>query len=59
MVYRHGVGVEAAGGLREERAPPLDPRRPLATAEAAIGNAGSAARHASEHLAEGEVAPAH
>ena len=58
MVYKHGVGVEAAGGLREERAPPLDPRRPLATAEAAVDNAGSAARHASEHLAEGEVAPA-
>lgn len=57
MVYEHGVGVKAAGGLKEERAPQVT----LANLPAAVGqsaaNLGEAVRHGAEHVLKGEIAP--
>jgi uncharacterized membrane protein len=57
MVYEHGLGVSAAGGLREEEAPELTPgnaRDVLATSGRHMERG---LRRAAADLARGEVAP--
>jgi uncharacterized membrane protein len=57
MVYGHGVGVEAAGGVREDAAPELRRGNFGQAAHSGAANAAHALRHAAEHAARGEVAP--
>src|SRR3546814_18957942 len=57
MVYQHGVGVEPAKGLREEKAPPIQFHSLGRAGLTAIRNASDAVDHAVEHLKKGEVAP--
>src|SRR3546814_15543620 len=56
MVYQHGVGVEPAKGLREEKAPPIQFHSLGRAGLTAIRNASDAVDHAVEHLTKGEVA---
>ena len=57
MVYEHGVGVKAAGGVEEGKAPEIRPenaREVLGTSAKHIRHGWS---HTLEHLAEGQIAP--
>ena len=58
MVYEHGLGVAAAGGLREERAPELTSDRMGDVARTALENLRDGAAHAVEHVRHGEIVPA-
>ena len=57
MVYEHGVGVKAAGGLREEHAPELAPDRLGEAARTVIADLRHGTAHAAEHIGQGEIAP--
>lgn len=57
MVYGYGVGVEAAGGVREEATPEIRRGNLGQVARAAVSNAAHAVAHAARHAAEGEIAP--
>lgn len=57
MVYGHGVGVEAAGGVREDAAPEIRRGNLGQAARTAAANTAHAVRHAAQHAAEGEFAP--
>jgi uncharacterized membrane protein len=57
MVYEHGVGVKAAGGLHEEAAPELTPERAGDAAAISGEMLRRGVRHAVTGLAEGEVVP--
>lgn len=58
MVYEHGVGVAAAGGLREEHAPELTPNRTGDIARIALEDLRDGAAHTAEHVRQGEIVPA-
>jgi uncharacterized membrane protein len=58
MVYEHGVGVKAAGGLREGHVPELRPSDAGEVLDRVAHGVPHGARHAAEGLAKGEVAPA-
>lgn len=58
MVYEHGVGVAAAGGVREEHAPELTPGRMGDVARTALEDLREGASHAIEHVRQGDIAPA-
>lgn len=58
MVYEHGVGVKAAGGIREGHAPELFPGRAGEWSRHAVAEAKEAVRHAAGDVAQGRVAPA-
>jgi uncharacterized membrane protein len=57
MVYEHGVGVRAAGGLHEEAAPELTPDKAGDAAAISGMLLERGARHAVVDLAEGDVVP--
>lgn len=57
MVYEHGVGVAAAGGVREDAAPELTPTNAGEAARVAAENVAQGAPHAVEDLTTGEVVP--
>lgn len=57
MVYAHGVGVEAAGGLRAGGAPELTPDRAGEVAHRVLEDLRHGAAHTLEHIREGEIAP--
>jgi uncharacterized membrane protein len=57
MVYEHGVGVRAAGGIDEGAAPEIHPRDAQRLAAKAAADAAHGLRHAAHHLAEGDVVP--
>jgi uncharacterized membrane protein len=57
MVYEHGVGVEAAGGVRDARAPELTPAQAGDSARATVENVREGAGNMVRELREGEVAP--
>lgn len=57
LVYEHGLGVEPAGGLHEDQAPELRPDNLGEVARLAATQIEHGARHAWEHLREGEFAP--
>ena len=58
MVYRHGVGVEAAGGVEQDRSPELGRRSIRKALRVAGDNVVHSLRHAAKHAAEGEIVPA-
>ena len=58
MVYRYGVGVVPAKGVREQASPEIRYDTAREAAHVAADNVGHAARHALHHLREGKVAPA-
>jgi uncharacterized membrane protein len=58
MVYHHGVGVQPAGGVRDEHDPELHYGELGQAARTAVGNAREAAVEAVHHLREGKIAPA-
>jgi uncharacterized membrane protein len=58
MVYDHGVGVKAAGGLRDGHVPELRPSDAGEVVERVAHDVPHGARHAAADLAGGEVAPA-
>lgn len=58
MVYRHGVGVAAAGGVRDGKSPDLGRDGLAESARVAAANVIEAARHASRDLGAGRIAPA-
>lgn len=58
MVYRHGVGVEAADGIHRDRTPEIASSRLGHTVSVAGRNALGALKHAAKHLREGQIAPA-
>ena len=55
MVYDSGVGVRAAGGLRDEIAPPLT--RPVDAAVMSAKHVARGAQHTVEDMAAGQIAP--
>lgn len=57
MVYDLGVGVKAAGGVREGAAPEILPDNVEEVARVARDHLVQGARHTMEHLRQGEVAP--
>lgn len=57
MVYEHGVGVKAAGGLREHQAPELTPENAQLALDLSGQHIRTGLKHAVEHLRQGEVAP--
>lgn len=57
MVYEHGVGVRAAGGLEEAEAPQLRARDAPGLGAKAAADAAHGLEHAAHHLAEGDVVP--
>lgn len=57
MVYEHGVGVQAANGVRPDT-PEITPSNITAVLERAASDVAEAVPHALHHLAEGEIAPA-
>lgn len=58
MVYEHGVGVKAAGGIDPQRAPEIPGEGFSHAGRVSAENAAHAVRHTAHHLAEGEIAPA-
>jgi len=57
MVYAHGVGVEPADGVEDERAPEM-PRDGFGrSAQTSVDNVGRAVRHTLHDMAEGQVVP--
>lgn len=58
MVYRHGVGVLPARGVREQESPEIHYGHMSETARLAADHAGHAAKHAVQHLRAGKIAPA-
>lgn len=58
MVYAHGVGVEPAGGLEADHAPPVEDVRPGALLRRIRHNLRHGLRHALAHVREGDVVPA-
>lgn len=58
MVYEHGVGVKAAGGVDDARAPQAGETPLSEVAATAVENVGEAAKETVQGLARGEVAPA-
>jgi uncharacterized membrane protein len=57
MVYEHGVGVDDAGGLREEEAPFLVPANARHVLQVSGRHVVSGLRHAVRDLASGRVVP--
>ena len=57
MVYEQGVGVSAAGGLREDQAPELTPENAARAVELSGQHIRHGLKHAVEHLAKGDVVP--
>lgn len=57
MVYGHGVGVEPAGGLAEDHAPPLGKARAGPLFYHVLRDLGRGVTHTLEHLREGEIVP--
>lgn len=58
MVYEHGVGVTAAGGVRDGGAPELSAGRAPEVARTALSDLREGAAHAVEHLRKGDLVPA-
>ncbi|HJV51192.1 MAG TPA: DUF2231 domain-containing protein [Noviherbaspirillum sp.] len=58
MVYRHGVGVAPAKGVREQSSPEIRYAAAREIAHVAADNVGHAVTDAVHHLREGKVAPA-
>lgn len=58
MVYAHGVGVEPAGGVKEDQAPEIRADNLGEVTRLAASHVEHGARHAWEHIKEGEIAPA-
>lgn len=58
MVYAHGVGVEPAGGVKEDQAPEIRADNLGEVTRLAASQIEHGARHAWEHIKEGEIAPA-
>ena len=57
MVYEHGVGVEAAGGVREGGAPELVPDRAVEIARATMADVRDGAAGTVDDLRRGDVVP--
>lgn len=57
LVYRHGAGVERAGGVRKEKSPELLTKNARRVMEAGRANIKEGAKHTVEEFQEGEVAP--
>ncbi|WP_230467849.1 DUF2231 domain-containing protein [Lujinxingia vulgaris] len=57
LVYRHGAGVERAGGVREEKSPELLPKNARRVVGTGAANVREGAKHVVEELKDGEVAP--
>ncbi|HEV2132449.1 MAG TPA: DUF2231 domain-containing protein [Longimicrobiaceae bacterium] len=53
MVYEHGVGVEAAGGVRTDLAPEVRPDNLDEVTDLAVRHLGRGVSHTVEHLARG------
>lgn len=58
MVYEHGVGVKAPGGVREDRSPQIGEHHLATVASTAASNALAGVKHAARELGRGEIAPA-
>lgn len=58
MVYRHGLGVEPAGGVRAGASPEIKRGSLADAAGVARRHAIHGLKHASRHAREGEIAPA-
>lgn len=58
MVYRYGVGVQTAGGIKDGRAPEIHGRTLPAVAKMAGQHAMHSLTHAAKELRDGEIAPA-
>ena len=58
MVYAHGVGVEPAGGLAADHAPPVEEAAPGGLLRRIAHDLRHGLRHTIEHLREGDVVPA-
>lgn len=58
MVYEHGVGVRAAGGLDEARSPEIRPAALRDAAKASGRQALQGARHAAAEVRKGDFVPA-
>jgi len=57
MVYDHGVGVRAAGGLDEAASPSITLNEAGTAAATAGRHIASGIKHTAKHLREGEIAP--
>ena len=57
MVYEHGLGVRPAGGLDEARSPEITRATARDALQATRTNALHGARHATQQLRAGEIAP--
>lgn len=57
MVYEQGVGVNAAGGLREDQAPELTPDNAARAVELSGKHIRNGLAHAVEHLGKGDIVP--
>jgi hypothetical protein len=57
MVYEHGVGVEAAGGVRRDASPEIVPGRIGHAARVAVADAAQAIADASRDLRAGQALP--
>lgn len=58
MVYRHGVGVRPAGGVREGADPEIRAGQLKESVSTSLDHLAHGARHAAKHLREGSIAPA-
>lgn len=58
MVYEHGLGVEPAGGVRDGAAPEVRRDNLGRVARTSASHVVQGLKHAAEHVAKGELAPA-